>query len=286
VKRHLRWVIPVLCIPVLYVTASSVISAVRQTPGFDQSVELGFLNLGILLVAFLAIVAAMVLAIVGGVKTFRAWRRRNGHRSPAESAQQLREVHSRLGWTAAINLRNALMQRQVPSTVQVWEVVPEPGEVFFFDVPMGYDRYYGQDVTYGRSGGFFFGHPAFVVAGLAASTIGNAARRQSAEAQARTQWREWQEARVLVTNRRLVCLVAGEWISFHYSAMTAVYPEVRDWALVCEFNGVTSPLRLSGPNAPVAAVMTVFATHGLDAVAQHPSLQALNNGPRQDVATD
>lgn len=276
-KRHLRWVIPVLCIPVVYVTALSIAGAIAQTPGFQESVELGFLNLGILLVAFAAIVTAIVLAIVGGVKTFRAWRRRNGHYSPAESAQQLREVHSRLGWSAAITLRNTLLQREVPPTVQVWEVIPERDEVFFFDVVMGYERYYGQDVTYGRSGGFFFGHPAFVVAGLVASGIGNAARRQSAQAQAQTQWREGQQARVLVTNRRLVCLVGGEWVSFYYSAMTAVYPEVRDWALVCEFNGITSPLRLSGPNAPIAAVMTVFATHGLDAVAQHPSLQALSN---------
>lgn len=277
-KRHLRWVIPGLCIPVVYVTALSIVSAIAQTPGFQQSVELGFLNLGILLVAFAAIVTAIVLAIVGGVRTFKAWRRRNGHYSPAESAQQLREVHSQLGWSAAITLRNTLLQREVPPAVQVWEVVPERDEVFFFDVVMGYERYYGQNVTYGRSGGFFFGHPAFVVAGLVASGIGNAARRHSAQAQAQTQWREGQQARVLVTNRRLICLVGGEWVSFYYSAMTAVYPEVRDWALVCEFSGITSPLRLSGPNAPLAAVMTVFATHGLDALAQHPSLQTLNSG--------
>lgn len=252
-----------------------IVSSVARTSGFQQSVALGFLNLGILFVTLVVVVVAVVLAIVGGVTTYRAWRRRNGHLSPAESAQQLRAVQNRIGWDAAAQLRGVLLRRGVPPTVQVWGVVPDPGEVFFYDVPVGYERYYGQDVTYGRSGGLFFGHPAFVVAGVVASTIGNEARRLTAESRARTQWRDRQETRVLVTNHRLVCLVAGRWMSFYYSAMTAVYPEVREGLLVCEFDGGTAPLRLFGPNAPIAAVMTVLGTHGPDAVAQHPSLRPL-----------
>lgn len=275
-KRHLRWIIPVLCIPAVCLVSAAIVSSIARTPGFQQSVELGLLNLGILLVTLAAVVVAVVLAIVGGVKTYRTWRRRSGHLSPVESAQQLRAVHNRIGWSAAAQLRSTLLRREVPPTVQVWGVVPELDEVFFYDMPVGYERYYGQDVTYGRSGGLFFGHPAFVVAGVVASTIGNEARRLSAESRARAQWRDGQEIRVLITNHRLVCLVAGGWMSFYYSAMTAVYPEVREGALVCEFNGGTAPLRLFGPNAPIAAVMTVLGAHGFDAVAQHPSLRPLD----------
>ncbi|MFT2815897.1 hypothetical protein [Leifsonia sp. A12D58] len=192
-----------------------------------------------------------------------------------ETAQLLQNRQSELGWNAAGALRASLLRREVPPTVQMWDVVPEPGEVFFFDVPVEYERYYGQDVAYNSGGGFFIGPPAFVVAGLAVNSMANAARRRNAEAAARSQWREWQQVRLLVTNHRLICLANGQWMSFHYSAMTAVYPEVREWALVCEFGVMSPPLRIRGTNAPIAAVMTVFGTRGLEAVAQHPSLQSL-----------
>lgn len=166
----------------------------------------------------------------------------------------------------------------MPLTIPVWEVVPEAGEVFFYDVPVDYERYYGQDVSYRPASGFFLGSPAFILAGLAVSGVANASRRNAAEAQARMQWREGEHIRLVVSNHRLLCLVRGQWVSFHYAAMTAIYPEVAQWALVAEFQGIP-PLRLRGVDAPIAAVMTVFATHGLPALAEHPSLQALGPVP-------
>jgi hypothetical protein len=56
--------------------------------------------------------------------------------------------------------------------------------------------------------------------------------------------------------------------------MTAVYPEVDRWALVCQFDS-TSPLLLHGPAAPAAALVTVLMTHGPEAIQQHPSLAPL-----------
>lgn len=156
----------------------------------------------------------------------------------------------------------------------VWEIVPEQGEVFFYDLRAVYERYYGQDVSYTPSGGFFFGSPAFILAGMAVTGLANSSRRRAAEAQAQTQWREYEPARVIVSNHRILCLVRGQWLSFSYGAMTAVYPEVAQATLVCEFRGAP-PLRLRGADVPIAAVMTVFATHGLEAVAEHPSLQVL-----------
>jgi len=81
----------------------------------------------------------------------------------------------------------------------------------------------------------------------------------------------------VASNQRLLCQVGGRWLSFHYSAMTAVYPEVGDWTLITQYGG-TSPLMLSGLHVPAAALFTVLGTHGPDAVAVHPSLQMLAAG--------
>lgn len=57
--------------------------------------------------------------------------------------------------------------------------------------------------------------------------------------------------------------------------MTAVYPEVDRWTLICEFGDATEPRLLSGLSAPLMCVMTVLLTYGPDAVTQHPSLRPL-----------
>lgn len=177
-------------------------------------------------------------------------------------------------WAEAQRLRGLLLARQVPPTLTPWAVVPEAGEVFFYALEADYERFYGQAVGYTPASGFYFGSPAFILAGMAVAGLATAKRRADAAAASATQWRELTHVEYLVTNRRLLCLVGGRWVSFHYGAMTAVYPEVEAGVLVCEFTGVP-PLRLSGPDSAIAAVMTVFATHGLEAVAEHPSLRAL-----------
>ncbi|RKR75596.1 hypothetical protein [Frondihabitans australicus] len=174
----------------------------------------------------------------------------------------------------AQRLRGLLLARRVPPTLTPWAVVPEPGEVFFYRLEVDYERFYGAEVGFKPASGFYFGSPAFILAGMAVAGLTNAKRRADAAAASATQWRELARCEFLVTNRRLLCLVHGQWVSFHYAAMTAVYPEIAEGVLVCEFTGVP-PLRLSGPDTAIAAVMTVFATHGLDAVAAHPSLAAL-----------
>jgi hypothetical protein len=107
-----------------------------------------------------------------------------------------------------------------------------------------------------RSGGFFYGRPAFVLAGVAATAIGNAARKSAATRAEQTTWRECQVSRVIVTNQRLVCFANGRALSFYYSGMTAVYPEVDRWTLVCEF-GDSERLLISGDDSPLVSLMTV-----------------------------
>jgi hypothetical protein len=233
------------------------------------------------------IVVALALAGVAYLqarRTHRARLRGGGGRRRGETERDKTERSmiaparsdeaTRRAWDGARELRRMLLARQTPATVAVWDVVPYAGESFFCDVPISYARYYGTNASYARTSGFFFGRPTFVLAGLAATAVTNAARRSAAQNAAREQWREHATGRLVVSNERLLVQVGGRWLSFHYAAMTAVYPEPGSWALVCQFEDA-EPLLLSGIYAPFAAVMTAFRTHGAQALVEHPGLQPL-----------
>ena len=278
-KRHLSWLIPLLLIPVLLYGSLYSASAIQDTPGANENLGASVAVLALFAVGLVGPIAAAIVTIVAGVRTFRRWRRSTGHFSSSERAvravRHQQEQSSEAAWAQAQALRATLINREIPPAIRVWEVVPNVGEVMFFDVSADYARYYGRDVSYSQTSGFFFGHPAFVIAGLAATGIGNANRRNAAVTAAQATWRERQPARVIVTNQRLVCHAGGHWLSFPYSSMTAVYPEVDRWTLICEFGDTAEPLLLAGPHSALISVMTVLLTHGADAVAEHPSLQRL-----------
>ncbi len=73
---------------------------------------------------------------------------------------------------------------------------------------------------------------------------------------------------------RLAVLAGGQWLSFDYGAMTAIYPEIQRNPGVPVRGAV--PMMLQGPHSTFATVMTVFATHGEAALANHPQLRALD----------
>jgi hypothetical protein len=277
-RRHMRWAVPLLIgvvgFPVLGALGSQLSANARGTTNIAGSLG----GLLLMLLAFVTAIVAAVFFVVGVVRTLSEWRRVRRHAAgkftQAELEDRARAEAFASSWQNARQLHATLAHRQVPAQIQVWDVVPNAGEAFFYDTSASYARFYGQDVAYNRSGGFFFGHPLFVVAGVALSAAGNAARRSSAEAAAAAQWRKHQTVRLLVSNQRLVCNAGGQWLSFYYSAMTAVYPEVDRWALVCQFDS-TTPLLLHGPAVPAAALVTVLMTHGPEAIQQHPSLAPL-----------
>ncbi len=284
-RRHVRWILPLLVGVLAYVTLlplSSMLSTLVD-PNDPADVGTAFAALGVLALALLIPLVASIFVIVGAVRAFGEWRRdrrrATGKFNRAERVAHARHEQGARAWQSSIHLRQALTRHEVPPPVRVWDVVPAADEVFFADTAATYARYYGQDVSYTQSGGFFFGHPLFVAAGLAVTAAGNSARRSAAEASAREQWREHQTVRLVVSNRRLICNVGGQWLSFWYSDMTAVYPEVEQWSLICQF-GSTSPLLLTGLEVPSAALITVLMTHGPAAVAEHPSLQALSRDRR------
>ncbi len=263
-----------------YVVFISWTAAISSEVDPDDPADVGasLAALGLLGLAFLLPLIALVFFIVGVVKAVSGWRRDRRHATGrynrAELADRAQQEQFARAWADTSQLRATLAAHQVPPQIRVWDVIPRPNEVFFVDTAATYARFYGQNVSYAQSGGFFFGHPLFVAAGLAVTAAGNAARRSAAEAAAAAQWREHQGVRLIASNQRLICHANGQWLSFDYGAMTAVYPEVEQWSLVCQFDSA-EPLMLHGPGVPAAAVITVLMTYGPDAVAEHPSLAPL-----------
>ncbi len=272
-RRHLRWIVPLVLAPILYVGALIVYGAFGPTQPSDPMAVLG--SALIPLAGVVSAIVLLIVALVQGTRTYRRWRRRGGHFTPAEQRELADQAETARLWEHARALRGHLIARRVPQQIGQWHVVPQPGEVFFEQLPLTYARYYGQDVTYQQSGGFFFGRPAFVVGALAVTAIANGVSRSNARAQAAPQWREWQQATVLISNQRLIGYANGQWLSFWFGGMTAVYPEVSTHTLICQFEQ-GEPLLLSGPAAPIAAVHTVLQAYGPDALAQHPSLRPLD----------
>ncbi|MCS5497365.1 hypothetical protein NY547_08970 [Cnuibacter physcomitrellae] len=284
VRRHLRWVIPlvvgVVGVAVLFFFAAQTAEEINSyAPGSSPTSLAG--RLVLLLMGLIALgVACAVVTLVNGSRTLAEWlrtrRRAAGRYTPDEQARLDEAARLRDSWAAASQLRADLIARKVPPQVTVWDLAPYADEVFFVDAPVQYSRYYGTDVTYTQTSGFYYGRPSFVLAGVAASAIGNASRRSAASAQAREQWREHQSVRMLVSNKRIATRLAnGQWLSFDFAAMSAVYPEPRDWTLICQFPS-TSPLLLTGPAVPAASLLTLLMTHGPHAVAEHPSLEPLS----------
>ncbi|MEU2202109.1 hypothetical protein [Isoptericola sp. NPDC019482] len=268
VTWYKRWWPPLVAAPIVY-GVCALLAAVLPTngPGAGWSVLVVF-------VGVLAPIALLVLAAVRGKRAYGHHRRSRGRFTVAERRGLELQAQADAAVEHARALRRTLGARQVPPSIRVWDVVPYPEETFFCDTPIMYARYYGMDVEYSQTSGFFFGRPSFVLAGLAATAVGNASRRSAAARQAQEQWREHAQARLVISDKRLLVHVHGRWLSFDYGAMSAIYPEPGNWMVVCQFPD-TAPLMLSGQYAPYASVMALFVTHGEVALREHPALAGL-----------
>lgn len=271
-RRHARWVVPILLAALCFWGSAVLLGLLAQRDPIDGWVLLAFVLL--LVTMFVAPIVLVVVAIAKGARTYQAHRRSKGRFSSVELAEIRRRDTSAEAWESARRLHRQLLARELPPTLPVWDVVPYTNEEFFCDVPIGYARYYGMDVSYTQTSGFFYGRPGFVLAGLAATAVSNAAQRNAAHTLAHAQWRERCITRLVVSNDRLLLQVRGQWLSFDYSTMTAVFPEPESWGLVCQFASA-EPLMLTGDHAPFAAVMTLYRTHGERALREHPGLAPL-----------
>ncbi|QXC46173.1 hypothetical protein [Rhodococcus qingshengii] len=125
-----------------------------------------------------------------------------------------------------------------------------------------YARLWGGDGTYFRNSTFAFGNPAFVVGALAASAIGNAARKRAAQRNAQVTWREHQHVSVIVTNHRFLCHTHSQgWLSFYFNAVSEFYPDLHGWTVNLVFENAV-PLQLSGPSTPALSLWSAIGILG------------------------
>lgn len=233
--------------------------------------------------------ATATLTPIFGWLAWRDHRRARGHFSKQERAAQAREASIQAahanGWEQGCRLAAYLHAGQALPPLVIWGLVLHEGEQAHFDLPVHYARFYGGDGGYQHVSGVFFGNPGFVIAGFAATAVGNAIRRNRARAEAMHCWRGHQLTRVIATNLRLICQVNGTWLSFYFNAATAFYPEPAHYSIVFEFAN-TSPLRLTGANTPALAVYATWRLHGIEAVARHPALAPLATSAVHAIAIE
>jgi hypothetical protein len=241
----------------------------------DQPLPVALLVLAL----FLLMLAAIAMTPVYAVMAWRDYRRARGHFTEQERAAQIREadLHASYmtGRAKARHLAGQLGAGRSPQPIAPRGVVLGDGEDGYLDLPVSYARFHSLgNGTYQHVSGLYVGRPGFVIAGLAANAIGNAARRSQARSDAMQAWRSHQAARIVATDRRLLCHVGGTWLSFYFTHVTAFHPEPDNCSIILEFED-TSPLLLAGPNAPLLAVYLTWRLHGTSAFSEHPALASL-----------
>lgn len=139
---------------------------------------------------------------------------------------------------------------------------------------LGYARYYyGTTVPYQTSNSFWFGSATFVVAGLAAESIANAAARNRAEAMAATQWRDHADVQTILTDQRFLCDYQGTWLNFWHEGVVELLVDLPRWAFILRYQQ-GAPLMLHGPSAPWFALAAARLIYGPPAV-QWPAFAAI-----------
>ncbi|MGH2843914.1 MAG: hypothetical protein ACRDKL_10055 [Solirubrobacteraceae bacterium] len=176
--------------------------------------------------------------------------------------------------SAARTLAGQLDAGEAPDFGQVWDVVLSPGERPLFEGLAGYSRYYGlgSQAGYTHVSTRHSGNVTGALVDHALVSAGSKARAQGAAFAAAARWRDHQQARLLVTDRRLVCEVQAKgWVNFDHAAATAIraVPETR--SVVLEYPEA-APLCLSGPATAQVMVVVIWALYGSKGLREHPAL--------------
>lgn len=281
-RQRTHWYTPFLLLSLWailgYVIAISLYQ--KMASAYDANDEKTYSIFESLWVLTIALTIAVgIIPFVEGIKTsyraFRIWRNRHGHYSPAEQrALELANAYAS-GSEYARYFKGSLLSNQVPPEIRVWDIHPNRDEVFFVDDTANYSRHYGKDLEFNQTTLAFGSAPVFA-AGLVVSGIANANARSQARKNAAEQWREYQAVRYLISNQRIVCHVANRgWLSFWYSAVTGIYPDVEKHELVLSFNENVYPLKLQGPYVDVASTLVVAHAHGVSSLRSHPQIGSI-----------
>ncbi|WP_158848687.1 hypothetical protein [Saccharothrix deserti] len=176
-------------------------------------------------------------------------------------------------WNAAVHLYRHLVEGGIPDEISTSLLLAQ-GEAAYSDLTLGYARFYGMDVTYRQTSGFFLGSPLFVAAGLAVNAMGNSLAKRRAEEQAAPQWREHCPARVVVTTYCTMCFAHGRWLRFPHPAVVDFNADMLNSVCYLIFNDA-EPLQLAGPQVPWLVVLLSSFLYGPDRLPGLPFLQSI-----------
>jgi len=277
IARFLAWFLWPVAPIVVASLAQAYLSGRLEERGVQDSVKV-WVALGLLL----CVAAQLVFAVWMLLHVFKALgmlRRRLGWYSKREKTVMATEEAYRSGLERAATLKVALTAGSQPHLLHVWDVMIEPGEAVLMDVPLQYGRWYGTDASYMHSTTVVAGRTSFVVGSLIGSAIGNAARRSAALAAAQPMWREHQNVRTIVTDRRIMCWTAARgWMNFWYNDVTAAYPDPAGSTMILDFASCEA-LRLHGYDGASLCVFAIATLNGREALKHHPALSNMPGLP-------
>ncbi|WP_341394706.1 hypothetical protein [Arthrobacter sp. G119Y2] len=271
-KRHLSWIVPFVGVFALYLGAALGTNINLQS-GSSVNVQ-ALIQLAIFLMWVVLTIVLVIRTVRNGYRVFRGYRRSGGHLTKSEQAQANLQQNYENSWAAARNLVAQLSAGHRPASLEVWGIVLEPGETVHLSIRADYARFYGLNGTYVHTSGFFWGQPAFVLAGFGVTALANRSRRRAAQAASRQQWRDSQHSQMFLTDRRIICQANGRWLSFYYAHVSVCYPEPENNSMVLEFHS-SEPLLIGGAEAPVAIAYLVWALYGEHGLKAHPALESL-----------
>ncbi|WP_166969336.1 hypothetical protein [Brevibacterium atlanticum] len=286
--RHLRWIVPLLLIPLSIVIFGMI--ALMALPSSDGP-GLAWLVVVAGLCTAVAPIVFMILTITGAQKTYRMSalygrkvQKRNEIQARRMEQQIVAEGGPRCDFEARTIARvqathwcETLLRGEALSASENFNINLEPGESLVDQYRAKYARFYGQDVTYRTAGTIAMGSPLFVIGAMIGSSVGNANARAQAQRQAAAQWREIQYVDVLVTDRRLIIPVGGRMLSFYYNALAAFYPDLDAMTLTLDFGDNTEPLQLFSPNIAATSVLIVRQLKGADGLRNHPAIKSISD---------
>lgn len=276
VRGHLGWAVPASLGLVLAAWLAILFAQFQSAAEDVAEPEVLESNAQILEAVIIAVLVMTLLVSLPGLRSvWRSWRRSRLAFSKAEREVVDHRRAQRHWWMSAAALRRAAAGDGIPQVDSPRELVPLNGEKFYFEGIMGYSRWYGMDAVMHMPATIVSSNPWLMVGGAIGAAAGRRRARAQADAITRVQWREGQAARVVVTDRRILCLVAQRgWLSFYYRGATSFHPDIENWTFVMDFDD-TSALRLQGYHAPAAAIAAVRHLRGADGVAVDPDLSKL-----------
>lgn len=276
--RWLRWAAPLFICVILVM----LFPAIRDSqpddtnqPHFIAAVMLSFFGSFIVIGA---IITNLIL-MIAGIRLSVYYGRKHG--TALASQQEIAAGWDR-AWQDAQRTAGILLAGGNPPAIEVHDYILGPDEQCFFDGPMDYARFYSMNVQYTHTSGLYFGPVGFVAVASAANAIANKARRDEAARLAAAQWRDFQLARVIITNQRLIVRRDNQWIDFAHELTVSLSAEPNAWYLVGEYQG-TSAIRLSGQAAPIACVLLQSILRGRESLARHPAFQEVIQPPQADA---